>query len=100
YCRYDEPAKDEEYEATNYFQKVFYHRLGTPQAEDELTYFRADQKEWVYDAVVSEDGRYLIIHVWNATSVNNAVFYRDLESGGPIVDLIPKFDSRYHFVAN
>ncbi len=100
YCRYDEPRKDLEYQATNYFQKVYYHRLGTPQSDDELIYFRPDRKEWVYEAVVSEDGRYLVIHVWNATEINNAVFYRDLKAGGSIVELIPHFDSRYHFIGS
>jgi prolyl oligopeptidase len=100
YCRYDEPRKAEEFQGTNYYQKICYHRIGTPQADDELTYFRPDRKEWIYETVVSDDGRYLIIHVWNATNVNNAVFYRDLESDGPAVELIANFDSRYHFVGN
>ncbi len=100
YCRYDEPVKDLEFQGANYFQKLYYHRVGTPQPEDELVYFRPDEKEWVYDAVVTDDGRYLIIHVWKATGIHNAIFYRDLRSNGPIVELIPEFESRYQFVGN
>jgi prolyl oligopeptidase len=100
YCRYDEPRKAEEFHGTNYYQKICYHLIGTQQSNDEVTYFRPDHKEWIYETVVSDDGRYLIIHVWNATNVNNAVFYRDLVSGGPVVELIANFDSRYHFVGN
>jgi len=29
----------------NYFQKLYYHRLGTAQSEDKLIYERADNKE-------------------------------------------------------
>src|SRR5262245_17201708 len=103
YCRYDEPGKDQEYRGANYFQKLFYHRIGEEQSQDTLIYFRPDHKEWVYGAIVSDDGRYVIIHVWDGTTVNNAVFYRDIstplplgevgakapgEGDGPVVELL------------
>src|SRR5262249_2961847 len=47
YSRYDEP-KDNALKGTNYFQKLYYHRLGTSQAEDTLIYERPDQKEWLF----------------------------------------------------
>ncbi len=66
YSRYDEPAPGSEYESANYFQKLYYHRLGTPQSEDLLVYHRPDQKEWGFAGGVTEDGDYLIISVWRA----------------------------------
>ena len=44
YSRYDEP-KDAALREANYFQKLYYHRLGTPQSEDTLIYNRPDNKE-------------------------------------------------------
>ena len=76
YNRYDEPRVNLEFQATNYFQKLYYHVIGTPQEDDELVYFRADEKEWVYEAVVTDDGAYLVIHVWNATGIEIARCYR------------------------
>src|SRR6185295_12388741 len=40
YCRYDEPTSDS-LKATNYFQKVYFHKLGRPQSEDTLEIGRA-----------------------------------------------------------
>jgi len=60
YSRYDEP-KENSLKGTNYFQKLYYHRLGTPQAEDVLVYERPDQKEWLFSGSVTDDGRYLIM---------------------------------------
>src|SRR5262249_13938618 len=40
YSRYDEPKPGDQYEGQNYFQKVYYHRLGTLQADDQLAYER------------------------------------------------------------
>ena len=80
YSRYDEPNAETMLEEANYFQKLFYHRLGTPQSDDLLVYERHDQKEWGFSGEVTEDGRYLIITVWQGTDRRNRVFYLDLEA--------------------
>src|SRR5579884_1770894 len=59
YSRYPEPAGRALTEA-NRFQRVYYHRLGTPQAEDVLVYERPDQPEWGMTAQVTDDGRYAV----------------------------------------
>src|SRR6185503_7846719 len=46
YSRYDEP-KAEELKQTNYFHKVYRHKLGTAQSQDELVYQREDHKGWL-----------------------------------------------------
>ena len=45
----------------NYFQKLYYHRLGTAQSEDKLIYERPDNKEMLFGGNVTDDGHYLII---------------------------------------
>lgn len=101
YSRYDEPAPGSEYESANYFQKLYYHRLGTPQSEDLLVYHRPDQKEWGFAGGVTEDGDYLIISVWRGTDPKNLLFYKDLrDPSSPVVELIRKFQAEYAFVGN
>jgi len=101
YSRYDAPAEGEALSATNTFQKVFYHRLGTAQGEDALIYSRADQKEWGFAADVTEDGRYLILSVWRGTDSKNGLFYKDLAAAqGEVVELLPAFDAAYDFIGN
>ena len=39
--------------ATNYYQKLYFHKLGTPQSEDKLVYERRDEKEWGFDGHVT-----------------------------------------------
>ncbi|MBI1853261.1 MAG: hypothetical protein HYR85_23225, partial [Planctomycetes bacterium] len=67
YSRYDEPNAATMMEAANYYQKLFFHRVGTAQSEDVLVYQRPDQKEWGFMPRVTEDGRYLVIQVWKGT---------------------------------
>jgi prolyl oligopeptidase len=101
YSRYDEPKEGEELTGVNYYQKLYYHRLGDPQASDQLIYERKDQKEWGFAGHVTEDGDYLIITVWRGTEEKNQVFYKRLDDPeSPVVELLTGFDAEYEFVAN
>jgi len=100
YSRYDEPKSDA-LKGTNYFQKVYYHKLGTPQAEDVLVYERPDQKDWLLFGNVTEDGNYLIITVNQGTDVKSRVYYKDLKAkDAQVVKLLDDFDAAYTFIAN
>jgi len=101
YSRYDAPDPDKQFEAANYFQKLYYHRLGTAQSEDELVYERPDRKEWMFAAEVSEDGRYLLISVSQGTDPRNLVFYQDLQApAAEVVELVSTFEASYDFIGN
>ncbi|HEY4426287.1 MAG TPA: prolyl oligopeptidase family serine peptidase [Pyrinomonadaceae bacterium] len=100
YSRYDEPKSDA-LKGTNYFQKVYYHKLGTPQSEDVLVYERPDQKDWLFNGVVTEDGNYLIITVSQGTDVKSRIYYKDLKAkDSAVVKLLDDFDAAYNFVGN
>ena len=100
YSRYSEP-KGDTLKATNYFQKVYYHALGTSQSEDVLVYEQPDQKDWLFSGTVSEDGKYLIITVFQGTDVKNRVYVKDLKTkDAPVVKLLDDFDAAYTFVGN
>lgn len=99
YSRYDEPQEGKPLEETNYFQKLYYHRLGTPQSEDALIYERPDHKEWGFNGFLTEDGKYLIISVWQGTEPKNLVFYQDLtQLNSPVIELISEFKASYRFI--
>jgi prolyl oligopeptidase len=101
YSRYAEPNEETKLEDVNYFQKLYYHRLGTTQAEDVLIYERPDEKEWGFGAGVTEDGQYLIISVWKGSQPKNLFFYKDLSSPeNPVVELISEFEASYSFIDN
>jgi prolyl oligopeptidase len=101
YSRYDEPNEKTKLEDVNYFQKLYYHRLGSPQSEDLLIYERKDQKEWGFSGDVTEDGRYLIISVWQGTEPKNRVFFKDLQDkDAKVVELINELEAAYNFIGN
>ncbi len=100
YSRYAEPGEGETFTAANYFHKVYYHQVGTTQAADRLIYERSDEKEWGFDAQVTDDGRYLTMTVWKGTLSQNQFFYLDLEGSRGVVELLTGFEAEYLFVGN
>ena len=100
YSRFDEP-KGTALRDTNYFQKLYYHQVGTPQAEDKLIYERPDNKELGFGGQVTDDGHYLVIYVSQGTSPKNRLYYKDLtKPDSEVVKLLDDFDAAYQFVDN
>ncbi|MCA9111803.1 MAG: S9 family peptidase, partial [Planctomycetaceae bacterium] len=101
YARFPEPEEGAEFQNLNTNQKVFYHRLGTPQSDDVLVFHRPDHPEWGYGCDVTEDGRYLVITVHVGTDDRYRIFVKDLdEPYGMPVSLIDNFDHEYSFIGN
>lgn len=101
YSRYDEPKKGQALAEQNFYQKLYYHKLGTPQSKDTLVYERKDQKTWGFGGEVTDDGRYLVISVWKGTDRENQVFYRDLRNRSlRTYELLKGFDAQYGFIGN
>lgn len=101
YSRYDEPNEKTKFKDINYFHKLYYHHISAPQSEDSLVYERKDQREWGFDGQVTEDGCFLIIHVWQGTDPRNRIFYRNLQSPETgVIELINDFDAAYKFIGN
>jgi len=99
YSRFDAPVEGQELQGANFFQKLFYHRVGTAQDQDELVYQDTEHKEWGFYGEVSEDGLWLVINVSRSSSGENGIYYRPL-AGGDIVKLLSDFDATYEFLGN
>jgi prolyl oligopeptidase len=101
YSRYDEPKEATKLADVNYFQKLYYHKIGTPQASDTLVYDRPDEKEWGFRAQTTDDGHYLLITATKGTAHKYRVFYKDLtKPDAKVLPLIDNFDAAYEFIDN
>lgn len=101
YSRYPQPANAEAMDETLFFQKLYFHRLGSLQSDDELIYERPDEPAWHFYPGVSEDGRYLIVTVSRGTDPRYAVYYRDLQiPDSKLTELLGGFDAEYSFIGN
>ncbi len=101
YSRFDAPKEGSSLTGLNEFQKLCFHKLGTPQAADEIVYERRDHKEWGFGGGVTEDGLWLIITITEGTDPKDRVYYRDLtRPDAPVTPLLDDFDAAYSFIAN
>ena len=101
YSRYDAPKKGEKLTGVNEFQKLYYHRLGDDQSQDRLVYARADHPSWGFSGEVSEDGKLLIISVWQGASEKNQLFYQRLDQpNAPVIPLIDDFNHSYSYLGS
>jgi prolyl oligopeptidase len=99
YSRYPEPTEDKE-EAL-FHQKVYFHTLGTPQAEDRLIYERPDEPDMGFGASVTDDAAYLLIHVWQGTEEKSRVYYRPLaDEQGEFIRYLDKLDANYRVLGH
>jgi prolyl oligopeptidase len=101
YSRYDEPKEKSKLRDSNYYQKLYYHKLDTPQSADALIYKRDDHKEWGFGGGVTDDGHYLIIQISEGTDPKNRVYFKDLtKPGSDVVPLLDEKDAVYNFIDN
>jgi prolyl oligopeptidase len=104
YSRYDAPEPGHELTTKNEKQKIYFHRLGGAQSDDELIYEDKAHPERFLGAGTTEDERFAILSVSDESTgkKGNSVFYRDLskneKSFHPIVGEIS--DDTFEIIDN
>ncbi len=73
YSRFPEPQVGAEFQSLNKNQAIYFHRIGTPQAKDELVYATPDEPELGHSAEVTHDGRWVVITTSKGTDSRYAI---------------------------
>ncbi len=98
YSSYDKP-KGSELSAKTDQHKLYFHKLGTPQKEDQVI-FGADQKRRYVGGYVTEDDHYLVITAANST-YGNELYIKDLTNpNSPIITIVDNFNSDNNIIEN
>jgi len=100
YSSYDKP-KGSELSAKTDQHKVYYHKLGTKQNQDELIFGGTPEEKHRYiGASVTEDDQYLFISARTSTS-GNKLFMKDLKNpNGTLVTILDHTDSDSNIIEN
>lgn len=98
YSSYDKPEEGSPLSGINMNHKLYYHRLGTSQSEDELIFGGEEQPRRYVSADVTEDQRFLVIQAAMGTS-GNELYIKDLtKSDSEIIAVIDDFDHNHDVV--
>lgn len=102
YSRFPEPAAGQDFQALNYNQAVYFHRLGTDQAQDELVFATPDHPERSHTAEVTHDGRWAVITSAVGTDSRYEIHAIDLakraKEGWFARPLIKGFDNAWNLI--
>jgi prolyl oligopeptidase len=91
YSSYDRPKGSELSEKTDQ-HKLYYHKLGTKQKDDQVI-FGANEKRRYVSASVSKDMNYLFISAANSTSGNELYFKNLKKKNSLIVPIVSNFEN-------
>jgi prolyl oligopeptidase len=104
YSRYPQPEKGKELSSANENHLVYYHRIGTPQSQDELVYQDPKNQQRFHTLSTTEDERFAILDISDRGTgkQGNAVMVMDLSKpGAKFVPLIPDItDDTYNVLEN
>jgi prolyl oligopeptidase len=78
YSRYPTPVAGTELTAPLANQAVYYHRIGTPQAQDQLVFSRPELARYFVGCSVTDDGRYLFCSASAGADNRNRLYFADL----------------------
>ena len=99
YSSYDKPKGSELSEKTDQ-HKLYYHKLGTSQSEDELIYGgNIEEKNRYVRGYVTDDNRFLIIDAAKRTS-GNKLFIKDLTKDSEIKPIVNDYNSNTSLIHN
>ncbi|KAK8944369.1 hypothetical protein KSP39_PZI007750 [Platanthera zijinensis] len=118
YGRYPAPKEGGDVDAgtetdINLDHQLCYHFLGTDQLEDILCWKDPENPKHIFNAIVTEDGKYVTLTITEGCDPVNKLYYCDLStlSGGladfkgcqdilPFIKLVDNFEAQYEVVAN
>jgi prolyl oligopeptidase len=99
YSSYDKP-KGSELSAKTQYHKLYYHKLGTPQKNDEMIFGGEKTPRRYIGAGLTEDERFLVINAAVSTS-GNELYIRDLkDKNSKLITVVGNFDQNHSVIDN
>jgi prolyl oligopeptidase len=99
YSSYDKP-KGSQLSAKTQFHKLYYHKLGTPQKQDQLIFGGEETPRRYVGGYLTEDERFLVIQAATSTT-GNELYIQDLsDPNSKLVNLVSNFTNDHSVVAN
>ncbi|WAT17974.1 prolyl oligopeptidase family serine peptidase [Aurantiacibacter sp. MUD11] len=98
YSRFPEPEEGEDFQALNMDQAVYYHALGSAQADDQLVFATPDFPERNHTAQTTTDGRWAIVSSSTGTDARYEVHVIDLAAGWGARPLVTGFEDSWGII--
>jgi prolyl oligopeptidase len=102
YSRFPEPKEGEAFQSLNENHAVYFHKLGTPQSADVLVHATPDRPKLNNSAVVTDDGKYLLVVGSEGTDERYGLTLYPISprGAGKPVTLVDDFANNWEYVTN
>ncbi len=95
YAAYDRPEAGKEFSNVNENHKIYYHKLGTPQEQDELFYSNPKQPRYFHQVDLTEDEHYMFLFE-SGQGAGSTLWIRDMQDPkGKFVQIADDMDYQY-----
>ncbi|MBQ6771206.1 MAG: S9 family peptidase [Bacteroidales bacterium] len=96
YAAYDRPESGKEFSNVNENHKIYYHKLGTPQEQDELFYHNPAQPRYFHQVDLTEDEHYMFLFE-SGQGAGSTLWIRDMQDPkGKFVQIAFDMDYQYN----
>ena len=95
YAAYDKPVEGKEFSNVNENHKIYYHKLGTSQDEDQLFYENPEQPRYFHQVDLTEDEHYMFLFE-SGQGAGSTLWIRDMQDPkGQFVKIADDMDYQY-----
>jgi prolyl oligopeptidase len=95
YAAYDKPVAGKEFSNVNENHKIYYHKLGTSQEEDQLFYSNPQQPRYFHQVDLTEDEHYMFLFE-SGQGAGSTLWIRDMQDPkGKFVQIADDMDYQY-----
>ena len=96
YAAYDKPVAGKEFSNVNENHKIYYHKLGTTQDQDELFYSNPAQPRYFHQVDLTEDEHYMFLFE-SGQGAGSTLWIRDMQNPkGKFVQIADNMDYFYY----
>ena len=96
YAAYDKPVEGKEFSNVNENHKIYYHKLGTSQEEDQVFYQNPKQPRYFHGVDLTEDEHYMFL-VESGQGAGGTLWIRDMQDPkGQFVQIAGDMDYFYN----
>ncbi len=99
YSRYDKQNESTKLSGKNEYHKIYYHKINTNQSEDKLIYENQKAPMQNYNAITTDDEKFLIISKTESTSGNSLIF-KNINNNEDFIELTKNFDYDFDVIGN
>lgn len=94
YTALEQPAEGAELLESARSARICFHVLGQPQTTDRVVFEAPGEPDWIPNADVTDDGRFVAVTVSRGTGTETYVLVGDLETGSPLRPLNRPFEAK------